>query len=155
MPRNLPPIPQWAPVSDQQGMITLFFRQLWQILIDGWNVVPATATSITAGLTAATAATTVLSPTQTGFVRVSYYLRKTVADGTSSSLTFTWGWTQGGEAFSASASALTTDTNTAEQDGSRTIYADSGTAVTFSVAYASNTPGKMTYSIDVAAEQLV
>lgn len=154
MPRSLNALPQFAPIVDNNGLITIFFRRVWAAVMYGWTRVPAAGSNGQAGLTAAITTTTILTPDSDGFVRVGYYLRKTVADGVSSSLTFTVGWTQGGQAFSFSFSALTTDTATAEQDGIKAIYCDAASAVTFAVAYASNTPNTMTYTSQVIAEQI-
>lgn len=156
MTRSLSPIPTFAPIVDTQGQITTFFRLLWQALIGGWAQVPTAATPIAkTGQSASIVTSTLLATPAAGLYRVSWYLRKTVADGVASSLTMTIGWTDSGVSLTKSGSALTTDSTTAEQDGAFTVYADAASDLTYAVAYASNTPGKMTYDVRVSVEQLV
>lgn len=157
MARSLPGIPDNdnGQITQQDGRITVFFRLLWQILIDGWAKVPTAGNLDKTGLTAGISATTILTPLTAGFVRISYSLLKTVADGTSSSLTLKVSWTQGGSSLSHSFAAFTTDSAGAHQEDALPIYVDAGTAVTVTVTYASNTANKMTYDCHVAAEQVV
>lgn len=153
--RSLAPIPSWAPITDSEGLITIFFRQLWEFVRSGWPLVPTAANDDQLGLTGAVSTTELYAPPTAGFVRVSYYAEKRIADGVSSSLQFTWIWTYGGVAHTLSDAALTSDVVGANAENAKTFYVDAGSAVAFSVNYASNTPGKMSYDLHVAAEQVV
>ena len=101
---------------------------------------------------AAIATTTIYTPTQGGLYRVSWYARVTVADGVSSSLQVTVTWREGGVTLTKTFAALTGDTTTTLDSQTWVVHADSGTSITYAVAYASNTPLKMRYRLDVATE---
>lgn len=155
MPRTLEPIPEGVQIVDKSGAITTFFRLRWEALIQGFLFTPTVAavendTPTVAASVPTTIAYTTLSA---GRYRVSYYMRKTVPDGVNSSLTMTIGWTEGGQAQTKSAAALTTDTVLAEQDNTAFLRVDGNTDITFAIAYASNTPGLMKYVYDVSVEQ--
>lgn len=154
MPQSLAPIPQEMQIVDEGGAITEFFRLRWQQLIDAFTLTPSAATVFTTAQTAAIGTSSAFVTRQDALYRVSYYLRKTQADGVSSSLTFTWGWIDGGVALTESAAALTLDSVIAEQSGSKVVMADASSGLTYAVAYASNTPGQMAYSLSVSVEQL-
>lgn len=154
MPRTLSPIPTGMLIVDDNGAITLFFRLAWQTLIDSFTTSPTAATVQKLSQTAALPTAAAFTTRATGLYRVSWYLRKTVADGVSSSLTLTLGWTESGLAVTEAEAALTTDTITAQQSGSKVVWADGATDLTYQVAYASNTPAKMNYRLDVSVESL-
>lgn len=139
-------------IVDEEGRITDFFRQRWQELLDGATTTPAKATISAANQGAAIATTRITTALQAGNYRVSYYIRKTTADGVSSSVQFSWAWTESGVPLSKTDTALTTDTTAAVASGSFVVKADAASDLNFSVAYASNTPGAMRYRIEVVAE---
>jgi hypothetical protein len=91
--RALAPIPASTPIADpKDGTITTFMRLRWQQLVDGWGQ-SATANTVSAiNQSAALAATVILTPLQSGLYRVTWYLRRMVADpgGSSALLTLTW-----------------------------------------------------------------
>ena len=89
-----------------------------------------------------------------GFYRVGYMVAKTIADGVSSSVTVTLGFTTDGVSRTLSGSALTLDATTAVQSGEILARLDRSTSVTYATAYASNTPAKMRYTLDLAIEAL-
>lgn len=154
MTQSLGPIPEGVAIVNEDRSITDFFRLRWQDLITAFTTTPTVATvqQLAQGASIATvAAYTTLSP---GKYRVSYYLRKTTADGAGSALTFTWGWTETGIPLTESAAALLTDTTAAEQSGSKVVYADGATDLTFAVVYASTTPLFMKFRVDVVVEKL-
>ena len=154
MPQSLAIIPVGVPIVEEDGSITTFFRLRWNDLIAGFQTTPTVA-SVQATAQAASMATVAAWTTRTdGIYRISYYMRKTTADGVSSSLTFTWGWTETAVPLTESAAALTTDTTAAEQSGSKVVSADSATDLTYAVTYASNTPGNMKFRINVVVERL-
>lgn len=154
MPLSLPTIPAGTQIVERHGLITTFFRLLWQTLVTSFGLTPdravVQATTVAASVTTQVAYTTLAA----GWYRLSYYLRKTVADGVSSSLTLTWGWTDHGASLSEAQSALTTDTTAAQQSGTKLLYADGSSGLTFAISYASNTPAKMTYDYGVVVEQM-
>lgn len=155
MPRSLGPIPTGVQIVDKAGAINDFFRLRWQQLIDAFTSTPATGALQKLALTAALVTTAIYTTKSAGVYRISYYMRKTAADGVSSSLTFTFGWSESGIAQTESETALTTDAVTAQQSGSKVVWADAVTDLTAAIAYASNTPGAMSYRVDAVVEQLI
>lgn len=155
MPRSLDLIPQGQPITDDDGAASLFFRLRWEALKNGFPQSPTIDSLTGAGLTAALPATAIYTTSTDGMFRLSCYLRKTVADGMSSSLTVTFGWVESGIAQSLTLAALTADTVAAIQTASATVRADAFTDLTIAIAYASNTPGVMTYRYDALAELMV
>lgn len=89
-----------------------------------------------------------------GDYSVAYYARVTTVDGVSSSLTVTLGWTESAVSLTVSGAAMTTDTVTTVQSGVAMIRSDGGTPITYAAAYASNTPAKMKYRLDVVVSAL-
>ncbi len=153
--RTLQPIPEGTPIATKEGTITLFFRLAWQALIDSFVFTPTVSQIANLAKTAAIATAAVYTTRSSGLYRISYYLRKTVADGVSSSLQVTFGWTdRDGTALTQLDTALTTDTVSAHQSGSIIVYARANTDLTYAVAYASNTPQKMTFNADVMVEAM-
>lgn len=154
MPQSLAPIPLGVEVVDQNRTLTVFMRERWQQLIDSFTLTP-TAAAVSESAQAASIATTAAFTTRgAGYYRISYYMRKTAADGVSSSLTVTLGWTESAVPLTQAFAALTVDTTAAQQNGSITVYADASSDLTFAVAYVSGTPGQMAYRIEVRVEQL-
>lgn len=86
----------------------------------------------------ATAVNLPLIPSQTARYRLTYYLRKTQAAPTASSATVTLGWTDGGIACSRTFAALTTNTTASIQSNTLLVRSDTGTPITYAVAYASS-----------------
>lgn len=156
MPRTLPPIPLGVPIVVKDpvfGAITEFYRLQWQNLIDGNTLTPNVAlASLLTPQTAAIPTTSAFVTATGGLYRVAYYLRKTVADGVSSSLQMTVGFVDHGGALTEVFPALTTDTASAHQSGSVLIWADATSTISYAIAYASNTPAKMTYNAYVTVE---
>ena len=156
MPQALPPLPQGLPIVDEAGSPTLFYLLRWQDLINSFTLTPTKATIPAADtvLTDALATTTILTTTQSGNYEVGYYIRKTVADGVSSSLTVTIGWTENGQALTRVFAALATDAVTANQSDVIQILVDAATNITIAVAYASNTPNAMAWRYRAVVKQL-
>ena len=147
MPQSLAPLLQGMPIVEQDGSPTLVFLQRWQDLIASFTrtptraVIPATDTVLSAAL----ATVAILTTTVAGLYEVGYYIRKVAADGVSSSLTVTIGWTENAVAQTRAFAALTTDTTGANQSAVIPVLADAATDITIAIAYASNTPNQMTY----------
>lgn len=149
MAAGLEPILPGDIIVDKNGAATTRLRLLWQQLIDGFRQTSVLGDLSLSGQIAAIVTTRVVTPTATGRYRLSYYLRKTVADGVSSSAQVTFGWSDRGAALTEPFAALATDTGTAHQSGSVLVRADGNADITVAVAYASNTPGVMTYALEV------
>lgn len=156
MPNALQPIPvKTQIVAPTTGSITLFFRQAWEALRAAIATVPTIGSGIDlTNQSAALAGTLLATVTSAGKYRVSYYIRKTVADGVASSVAFTWHWTESGIPQTLADTALVTDTTGAVAGNDKMLDVDANTNLTIDVAYASTTPAKMRYRIAVRAEQM-
>lgn len=154
MPQTLDPLILGQSIVDDDGGVTLLFLLRWQQLISGFSRVGTVAAVQKTNRNAAIATEAAFTIIDAGLYRVSYYLRKTVADGVASSLTLTYGWTETGVALTESQAALVTDAITAEQSGSKLVRADAASDLTFAIAYASNTPGACHYNADVIVERI-
>lgn len=86
-----------------------------------------------------------------GLYRVTYYARIMVADGVSSSLTVTITWDDGGVTCSHQFAAITGDTTSTTGSESYMVLIDAP-PITFTTAYASNTPGAMQYKLSISVE---
>ncbi len=155
MARELPPIPQGEPITDRQGAITEFFRLAWQALQTAFAQSPTVGSVSIVGRTSGIATAAVYTVVSPGLYRVSFYQRKTIADGVNSSLTLTLGWVDGGIALTQAFPALATDTTSAFQTATIFVRCDAATDITYAEAYASNTPAKMAYDLDVQVELMV
>lgn len=81
-----------------------------------------------------------------GLYSVSWYLAITVADGVSSSAQVAIAWVDSGNAKSYTAAAVTGNTtSTVQVDQIITIYSDGASPISYTLTYASNTPGAMHY----------
>lgn len=102
---------------------------------------------------AAIAATSIpISGLTSGVYRLSYIARITRAASTSSSLTVTLQWTHGGVSISQAGAAITGNTTATQQNAHLLIYADQGTPIRYSTAYASVGATSMQYALIVIAE---
>lgn len=154
MARALGLVPLNVAIVERDGTITEFFRERWEELRVGATTSPFVGEFSADAQTAALATTAVHTTIGSGRYRISYYIRKTTADGVSSSLTVTLGWIDGGVTLTETFTALTTDAITAQQSGSKVVESDGNADLTIAVAYASNTPGAMTWKLDAVVEQL-
>ena len=127
---------------------------MWQALRDSMVRTPTEARINGSGQTAALATTTIRTTLIQADYEVSYYIRKTAADGVSSSLTVTLSWTENGVAQTRAFAALTTDTTAANQSAVIPILADATTDITIAISYASNTPNAMTYLYRAGVQRL-
>src|SRR6185436_17705228 len=150
MPRALPPIPANTPIADpKDGTITTFMRMRWQQLVDGWAESGSveTLTPVLAK-TAALVTTSVFTVFGTGDYRVTWYLRKTRADGVASSATVTIGFVDvDSQALTYTGPALTLDTVAAWQSETKEVRCINSSDITVAVAYSSTTPGQMRYDL--------
>lgn len=151
---SLAPIPLKVAIVDSIGSITIFFLQRWEELRAAVGFVSAKAIVSFAGQTAALTSKLLYTVPTGGTFRVTFTSRRTLADGVASSLTFTWHWTDGGVPLSASAPVNNTDTTGSLYSETRSFPVDANTAITFDMAYTSSTPARMTYKLQVYAEQI-
>jgi hypothetical protein len=126
---------------------------LWQQIIDGFARTSAAATKTLTGQHAAIVATVVTTLIGRGNYRLSYYLRKTIADGVASSAQVTLGSPIEDGAAEPFA-ALVTDSVTAHASGSILVRADNASNVLLDVAYVSNTPGTMNFDSRLVGTEL-
>lgn len=138
----------------QEGMVT----QPWidYFTDQGLAVSEAARLQTTVTLTAqgaSVAATDMTDGTfSAGFYRVSYYARITQAATTSSSLTVTIDWTEGGVSPSFSGAAMTGNTVTTVQSETQMLYIDALSPIRYSTAYASVGGTPMQYSLRLVLE---
>ena len=148
-------IPLTVPfVTPKDGTLTIFGRLRWEEVRTLQAQSPVAVSLSDDTLTAALATTTLLTTTQSGVYRITAYLRKTVADGVSSSLTPTFSFTDRGAACARVGAALTTDTPVANASYSVDVYSDANADIQVAVAYASNTPATMTWLYEFRVEYL-
>lgn len=97
-------------------------------------------------------ATTIITAPATGLYRVTYYARITRPATTSSSLTVTVRWTDGGVAQAASNTAMTGNTTTTQQSAQGLLGVDQGTDITIETAYVSVGATPMQYALSARVE---
>lgn len=151
---SLSPIPAGVVVVDKEGAINDFMRLRWQELIDRFQTSPTVATVQKLAQAAAIVTVAAFTTKAAGNYRITVALQKTIADGVSSSLTTTVSWTSRGIAMSHAFAALTTDALGANDSEPWGFWADANSDISYAVAYASNTPAKMTYNADVTVESV-
>lgn len=101
---------------------------------------------------AASIGATDLADGTAGLYRLTYYARISAAAVTSSSLTVTFGFTDGGVACSVSGTAITGNTTATMGTGTVLVQSDASAPITYATTYASNGAGEMTYTLYVMAE---
>ncbi len=89
-----------------------------------------------------------------GYYRVSVYELITAAAVTSSSLQVTIAWTDQALAVTRTLPAITSNLLAASDGTSFPIHVDNASPITYTVTYASNGAGQMTYNLGVLVEQL-
>lgn len=149
---TIDPLYLWDEIVNADRTITGRFREVWEQVRSGFARVSAAAVKTLTGQHAAIVGTVVTTLTAGGNYRLSYYLRKTIADGVSSSVQVTLNWTDQLTALSEVFAALATDSITAHLSGSILVRADNASNVTVDVAYASGTPGVMAFDLVVTVE---
>ena len=109
------------------------------------------------GQSAAVGVTPISSPSlklAAGIYEVSTYTQVTKADGVSSAVQVTVSWTAYGQVMTDVGVNVNGDSLTSVDKKVFPIRVDQGTPVTFSTTYASNTPAKMQYGIDVVLKAI-
>lgn len=146
-PQTLKPIPGFTMGKDFGNWL---FTSVVQQIANAPQIYPAV--SLTAQSAAIGTTPIPLPSLASGAYRITWYLEKTVADGVSSSVQVTINWTHNTKSLSLSGAALTTDTTLAVQSNSITVLIDAASPISYTTAYASNTPAKMTYQLFVLVE---
>jgi hypothetical protein len=150
--------PYRAPFTDKQGMLTREGKNYLLSLQAQGQASPqilAAPTHLTAQAASITTTPIPLPGLSTGFYRLSVYQQILTADGVSSSLTTTLGWTNHGVAQTKALPAMTGNT-TATNDGLVfPVHVDNASPITYATAYVSNTPGSMTYELTVSIEAVL
>ncbi len=139
----------------------IFTRWIEQTLVPRIDASPNLTNSVATtppGSQNAAIPTTAIGPVQAaGVYAVRAYTQVMTPDGAASSFQVTLSWTYGGVAQSETF-ALKNGNTTATHEGiDYTVRIDGGTAISFSVAYTSTTPGAMHYDsyVSVSLIQLV
>lgn len=125
----------------------IFYREIRQDI----NAAPRLATAVpvtVADENTSLGATTIVTPTSEGFFTMEFYAAILAAAVTSSSLTVTIGWTDGGIAKSVTSAAITGNTTTTT-GSQRYLFRSDAAPITYSTTYASNGAGQMHYRLDV------
>lgn len=154
----LPPVPRAQALVTAAGRLMTALWADW--ILDLADRVDRTAQRIgsTVALTAQAAAigaTAIPTPVLSrGLYRLMWTARITQAATTSSSLTITLAWTDGGVACSLSGAALTANTTATVQSGEILVQADENTTLQYSTAYASVGATPMQYAVTVRAERV-
>ncbi len=143
-------------VDGANQFLARFWLRYFQSIVDVVNnaarkLVLTSLTAQTASIGATALDTGSLDP---GVYRTSYTARVTTAATTSSSLTVTLGWTDGGVAQSQSGAAMTGNTTATAQNGTVLMHIDEATNITYATTYASSGATAMQYSLYVLAEQI-
>jgi len=150
------PVPAFDRVADKDGVLTIPWREYMQRLppmLDRSAVRIAEA-ALTSRGAAITATDFTGSDFPEGLYRVNFYTRITRAATTSSSLTVTIAWTDGGVAMSQASTALTANVVTAYRSETLVLWLDANTPVNYSTAYASVGATSMQYKLYLAMERL-
>lgn len=157
---QLAPPPSTLVERDQQtnrvtDQITIVFRQ-WLLSLTGRIATAGhfSSPATVSGSSAAIGITAIGAAVASGIYRVSFYARITRAATTSSSLTVTVSFTDGGVACTKTFTAITG--NTTGTTGSETylVRSDSGTNISYATAYASVGATTMQYDLTVELESI-
>lgn len=151
------PFPVRDPLAERStGLMTMPWINWFTQLVLNANAAPARLVSVTATAQNAAIGTTsfALGALASGLYRVSYMARITTAATTSSSLTVTVGFTNGGVTCALAGAAMTGNTTSTVQSGVFLLQIDQSTPVTYSTAYASVGATAMVYGLWLTAEQV-
>lgn len=112
---------------------------------------PVELTAQNASISATPLPTDALAP---GLYQISWYVRITTVATTSSSLTVTIGWTDGGVACTFSGAAITGNLTSSTQSQILLVRSDQAAPISYSTTYASNAAGEMQYSLVVVLQRV-
>ncbi len=151
------PFPYGDPIArPSDGRLSLPWVNWFTTLQQDVQEAPYRLTTVTvAGQTAAIGATALpLGALATGLYRVSYLARVTTPASTSSSLTVTLGFTNGGVSCTIAGAAMTGNSTSTVQSQTVLVSIDASTPLTYSTAYSSTGATAMAYSLWLVAEQV-
>jgi hypothetical protein len=111
-------------------------------------------TSVTAAAASIITTNLPLGQLNSGLYRVTWYARITRAASSSSSLTITLGWTDGGVAITQSGAAITGNTTATYQSLTYMIHVDRLTEITYATTYSSTGGTTMQYSLYLTVENV-
>jgi Mg/Co/Ni transporter MgtE len=155
---TLAPFPLRTPVTDEPKRILSRPWVAWMTdLVQKVDKDPPMVSSVALTTQAASisATTFVRDTSPAGLYRVSYFTRITRAATTSSSLTVAMGAVNGAVTVSQSGAAVTGNTTSTVQSGSFHFQSDAGTALTYTVTYASSGGTTMQYGLWMSVERIV
>lgn len=152
---NIAPIPINSPVLNGKYLSGDYYQWLFQLQNRTQTGRQFIGSKVLTNQSAAITTTALALPALvSGYYALSYYARITAADGVSSSLTVTLGWTESTIGLSLSGAPMTGNTTATVQAGNATVLIDGNTALTYATAYSSNTPGQMKYRLTVMVESV-
>lgn len=139
-----------------EGLITDAWVKWFQNQTNDIQSAPQGIASV--GLTdqAASIASTPISSgvLSSGYYRLTFYFRITRAATTSSSLSVTFGWTDGGVSCSITSGAITGNTTSTTNSSTYTVLSDQSAPLTYATTYASVGATSMQYGLSVLVEKL-
>jgi len=155
---KLPGVPRTGKMVTKEGRVDEDFDQWLQNLTRNINATTQQFSSASDTSRSTSVSTTDFpapADLPSGLYKVTYAMWVTLADGVSSSLTFTASWTNNGQTFSQSGAAMTGNSLTTQQNGQFTFNIDNSTPITYALAYTSGGGGpKMMYSYDIRLSAL-
>jgi hypothetical protein len=154
MPTTIEPLPHDAPLVDAPGLtISPVWYRYFSVVIVGRLQSSAQVTrAVTLPNQAASIGATALAQGSAGVSRVGWVLRITQPATTSSSVTVTIGYDDGGVAVSQAGAPVTGNTITTVQSGQVLVRSDAASPITYAVAYASVGATPMQYTLSVWIE---
>jgi hypothetical protein len=151
---RLPGLPRDPIALPKSGLLPQIWVSWLQALVQQVDAAAFRVQTVT--LTAQGAAITTTSvpiaSLPAGLYRITYAIRITQAATTSSSVTLTVGWPDGGVACSQAGAAITGNTTATVQSGTLLIRSDNDGPITYAVAYASVGATAAQFSLDLTVE---
>lgn len=139
----------------QGGRVSPFWQPWFERIVAAVTAMERLASVALTTQEASIAATDVgASLPAAGLYRVSYYARITRAATTSSSLTVTLSWTDGGVACSQAGAAMTGNTTATVQSDSVVVSVDAATAIQYATTYGTVGATTMQYALSLYLEPL-
>ena len=152
--QNSEPIPVNDKWVDKQGFLSEVATKWLQSISDGVQSSPSSISpqSLTTQSASIGVTPIPLGSVNQGLYRLTYYFRIT-SPGTTSSLSVSFGWTDGGVACAKTSAAVTTNTTNTTDSNTYMIRSDAALPITYSTTYASTGPA-MVYALYVVVERV-
>lgn len=150
------PPPVQDRVVGEDGLLTVAWRRWFERLPDTLDAIPSRINAVSLSNQSSSIAATDYSNAVLleGLYRATYYARITQAATTSSSLTVSFRWTEGGVVQTATGSAIVGNTTATGQSDSIIIQVDKGTAVQYLTTYSSSGATPMIYAVRFVLEKI-